>query len=191
VYADRSYINGGAILEYRNHDQELMGYIQGENTKKPEEFKAYSFAIDMQKREAICPAGQVTSNAALRKDGYVEFKFPQRICMKCPSCSECIGTKKRGGRKLAVSQHYDYIRDRREQQKSEAFRKEMSVRAQIEGTISEGTRFHGLRYAKYHGELGHQMQFYLTGAAINVKRLIKAITKGIDIQPKVEPACQT
>lgn len=191
VYADRSYVNGGAIREYRNHGQELMGYIQGEYTRKPEEFKAYSFSIDMQKREAICPAGQVSSNAALRKDGYVEFKFPQRICIKCHSCNECIGTKKIGGRKIAVSQYYDYIRDRREEQKSEAFRKEMSVRAQIEGTISEGTRFHGLRYAKYHGEVGHQMQFYLTGAAINVKRLIKAITQGIEISTKTALTCQT
>jgi hypothetical protein len=191
VYADMSYINGGAICEYRNRGQELMGYMQGEYTRKPEEFKAYSFSIDMQKREAICPAGQIASNAILRKDGYVEFQFRQRICMKCPFWNECTGTKKRSGRKLAVSRYYDYVRERREEQKSEAFHKEMSVRAQIEGTISEGTRFHGLRYAKYHGELGHQMQFYLTGAAINVKRLIKAITKGIDIPTKTALACQT
>jgi hypothetical protein len=111
--------------------------------------------------------------------------------MQCPSWNECTGTKKIGGRKIAVSQYYDYIRDRREEQKSEAFRKEMSVRAQIEGTISEGTRFHGLRYAKYHGEVGHQMQFYLTGAAINVKRLIKAITQGIEISTKTALTCQT
>ena len=51
----------------------------------------------------------------------------------------------------------------------------MKVRAQIEGTISEGTRCHGLRYARYHGKTGHQFQFYQTGAAINVKRIIRAV----------------
>jgi len=67
----------------------------------------------------------------------------------------------------------------------------MSVRAQIEGTISEGTRFHGLRHAKYRGKAGHQMQFYLTGAAINVKRLIKAITKGGEIKADGALASET
>ena len=75
------YINGSAICEYRKHGQELMGYMQAESSKKPEAFKIQRFSIDME-RKAICPAGQVSSNAALRKDGYVEFKFPQRICIE-------------------------------------------------------------------------------------------------------------
>ena len=61
----------------------------------------------------------------------------------------------------------EYIKERRMKQKEIKFKKEMKVRAQIEGTISEGTRFHGLRYKKYKGESGDQLQFYLTGAAIN------------------------
>jgi hypothetical protein len=191
VYGDMGYINGGAICEHRKHGQELMGYVQGENTKKPEEFKAYSFSIDMQKREAICPAGQVTRNTTLRPDGYVEFQFRQQICMKCPSWKVCVGSTKRSGRRIAVNRYYEFVRERREEQKREAFRKEMSVRTQIEGTISEGTRFHGLRHARFHGEVGHQMQFYLTGAAINVKRLIRAMTRGVDIQTKTALACKT
>ena len=69
MYADMSYINGGAICEHRKHGQELMGYIRGQYAKKPEEFKAYSFSIDMQKLQAICPAGQLTSHTVLQKDG--------------------------------------------------------------------------------------------------------------------------
>ena len=158
--------------------------MQGEYTKKPEAFKAYSFSIDMQKREATCPAGQVTTNTNLRGDGSIGFQFRQLICMKCPFWNECVGTKKRSGSNISGSGYYEYVRERREKQKSEAFHKEMSVRAQIEGTISEGKRFHGLRYAKYHSKVGHQIQFYLTGAAINVKRLIRAMTRGIDMPTK-------
>jgi hypothetical protein len=191
MYADMSYINGGAICEHRKHGQELMGYIRGQYAKKPEEFKAYSFSIDMQELKAICPAGQSTSHTLLQKDGYIGFQFRQSTCVKCPFWNECVGTKTPIGRKISVSPYYDYVRERREKQKSEAFRKEMSVRAQIEGTISEGTRFHGLRHARYHGEFGHQMQFYLTGAAINVKRLIRAMTRGVDIQTKPALACKT
>jgi hypothetical protein len=35
------------------------------------------------------------------------------------------------------------------------------------------------------------MQFYSTGAAINVKRLIRAITRGVDIPNKAALACKT
>jgi len=79
---------------------------------------------------------------------------------------------------------FEFTRERREIQKTKAFRDEMRVRAQVEGTISEGTRFLGLRHARYKGEDGHKIQFYMTGAALNVKRLIKVITQGIEIQAK-------
>jgi transposase len=65
----------------------------------------------------------------------------------------------------------------------------MRVRAQVEGTISEGVRFFGLRRVKYKGEDGHQMQFYLTGAAMNVKRLIKAMRQGREIRTRTARVC--
>jgi hypothetical protein len=135
--------------------------------------------------------GTVGLAYSITKDGYVGFQLRQSTCVKCSFWNECVGTTTPSGRKISVSPYYDYMRERREKQKSEAFRKEMSVRAQIEGTISEGTRFHGLRHARYHGEFGHQMQFYSTGAAINVKRLIRAITRGVDIPNKAALACKT
>jgi len=191
LYADMSYINGGAIGEYRKHGQVLMGYIQGEYPKKPQQFKASSFSIDMQELTAICPAGQPATRGTFQKDGTVGFRFRQVTCLECPFWNECVGTKKRSGRKISVSRYYDYVRERREEQKARVFHKEMSVRAQVEGTISEGTRFHGLRHAKYHGESGHQMQFYLTGAAINVRRLTKAMTTGMDMPTDPAMGCRT
>ena len=54
----------------------------------------------------------------------------------------------------------------------------MKVRAQVEGTISELVRFHGLRRVKYKGEAGRQLQFYFSGSALNVKRIIKILING-------------
>jgi len=87
-------------------------------------------------------------------------------------------------RTLTVRAWYEFVRERREIQETETFRGEMKVRAQVEGTISESTRFLGLRRAKYKGQDGHRIQFYMTGAALNVKRLVKAITQGLEIQTK-------
>ena len=41
------------------------------------------------------------------------------------------------------------------------------------------------------GEDGNKFQFYMTGAALNVKRFMKAITKGIEIPRKTTMAYKT
>ena len=51
----------------------------------------------------------------------------------------------------------------------------MKVRAQIESTIYELVRKHGLRKAKYKGEEGRQLQFYFAGSALNIKRITRLL----------------
>jgi len=93
------------------------------------------------------------------------MNFSRKSCGECTFFQVCIGTNiTQKSRKLCISPHYDYIRERRIEQKTDSFKEEMRVRSQIEGTINEATRFLGLRYAKYKGEAGHRLQFYLTGA---------------------------
>ena len=176
--------------DYRKTGQELMGYIQGDNSKKPEAFKLQRFAIDMNTLKAVCPAGKESASASF--DGRnIRISFSRAVCKDCDSYQDCVGERKAGVRKLTLTPGYEYVRERREVQQTEAYREEMKVRAQVEGTISEGVRFFGLRRAKYKGEDGHKIQFYMTGAALNVKRLIKAITKGIEISTKPTLAYKT
>ena len=93
----------------------------------------------------------------------------------------CVGKNKEKTRILKLTENHDYIQKRRKEQKTGKFKSQMKVRAQVEGTISEAVRFHGLRYKKYKGVLGDKLQFYLTGAAINLKRLTKAINKALNV----------
>jgi hypothetical protein len=182
LYADSSYVNGASLREYKRHGQELMGYIQKETTAKPEAFKVEKFSINMETLEATCPAGRMSERSSIGKNGDINIYFSKNECMKCPYFNECIGVHTRSKRRrITASPYHNYIQERRKEQKTEHFIKEMSVRAQVEGTISEATRFLGLRYAKYKGEAGHQLQFYLTGAALNIKRLIKAINNGVEL----------
>ena len=184
LYADMGYINGSAICEYRKHGQELMGYMPADSSKKPEAFKIQRFVIDMDSRKALCPAGRESMKGQIGKEGEIKIPFSRSVCTDCVFFRECVGENKRKARVLKVRPWYEFVRERREIQETETFRDEMKVRAQVEGTISEGTRFLGLRRAKYKGEGGHRIQFYMTGAALNVKRLIKAITQGVEIRTK-------
>ncbi len=182
LYVDGSYISGAYIYDYRENGQELMGYMKGSSSRKPEDFKLDKFSIDMGTMKATCPAGQVSVKSTIKKNGDINIFFSKTTCMRCPYFNECVGINATCKRRiLQINPYHEYIQERRREQKTEEFKKEMSVRAQIEGTISEATRFLGLRYAKYKGETGHKLQFYLTGAALNVKRLIKALNNGRDL----------
>jgi transposase len=191
LYADTKYISGTEIKEYRSQGQELMGYIQGNTTKKPEDFKLQKFDINMNTLKAVCPAGKESLEGRVTKRGRIRIMFSRATCKECAFYQECVGTARDKARKLTVQPNYDYVRERRELQEKAAFRDEMKVRAQVEGTISEGVRFMGLRHAKYKGQDGHEVQFYMTGAALNVKRLIKAITNGIEMPKEATIACIT
>jgi hypothetical protein len=179
LYTDGNYLSGALIHEYRENGQELMGYKKSDNSKKPEGFKLDRFVVDMKAMKATCPAGGVSINAITRKNGDIECYFSKAVCRGCKHFVECVGVNNKSKRRvLRISPYYADICERRKEQKTESFQKEMSVRAQVEGTISEAVRYLGFRYAKYKGESGHQLQFYLTGAAVNVKRLIRAWIEG-------------
>jgi transposase len=182
MYADTGYISGAAIREYRKNKQELMGYMQADSSNKPDAFKSKRFDFDTDRLKAICPAGRESLQGKLGKEGEIRIAFQKSTCKGCVFFQDCVGKSKRESRGLTLRPGFEFTRERREIQKTETFRDEMRVRAQVEGTISEGTRFLGLRHARYKGEDGHKIQFYMTGAALNVKRLIKAITQGIEIQ---------
>ena len=113
------------------------------------------------------------------KTGNWYIWFDSNTCQRCVFFDRCVRyqSQSQTKRRLVIRPFYPYMRERRMAQEQQWFRDEMRVRAQIEGTISEGTRCCGLRNARYHGKSGHQFQFYQTGAAINVKRIVRAILK--------------
>jgi len=177
LFCDGNYLSGRKIAEYESQGKKLMGYFQKEGTKKPAGFKTTDFMIDMEKKVAVCPARQETAKFTDLKEGRIRIRFGRQQCLPCPHFIKCVGAVKKKYRVLQVRKHYDFMLRRREEQKTEEFRKEMRVRARVEGTISEAVRFHGLRHKKYKGSLGDTLQFYLTGAAINLKRVLRAISK--------------
>ena len=181
IYADQNYISSKRIHDYREDGQELLGRISLDTSKKPEEFKLNKFQIDMENKIAICPMKKKSYRYSIHKNGDLEIKFSRLDCFVCPCYMECTGDNKGKSRRLRINKYYSYTCERRELQKTAEFKKEMSVRAQVEGTISELARKNGLRYAKYKGEVGHQLQFYFTGAALNVKRLLRAIVYGREL----------
>ena len=177
LFADSNYLSAELLKRYRDRGQELMGYLQGYGGRE-KAFQNEAFDIDLKTGRTVCPAGHRNKSSTFNKNGRLYIYFAKTTCQSCNYFDRCVGTHNTApNRTVAVSPFYEYLRERRLAQMTDKFRDEMRVRAQVEGTISEATRKHGLRRARYGGEDGHQFQFYLTGAAINVKRLVKAINE--------------
>lgn len=185
IFTDQGYVSGKSIFYYSSNKQTLMGRISNDSSKKQHDFKLDKFTIDVQNKKALCPMNKRSEKYSLLKKGLIDIYFSRNDCSQCKNAQECIGMSTRNKKRIQVSPYHDYIKARRNFQKTNEFKQEMRVRAQIEGTISEMVRTCGLRYARYRGKDGHQLQFYLTGAALNVKRFIKAMTKGMDIKQAV------
>jgi hypothetical protein len=76
---------------------------------------------------------------------------------------------------LCISPYYKELAQRRAEQETEAFKEKMKRRPAVEGTISEMTRKHGMRRARYRGKGKVRLQAFFTGAAVNLKRLARAL----------------
>jgi len=178
---DQGYPSGPNLAHSASRGVELVGLVAVDPSHKPAGYRPADFTLDLAARQATCPAGQA---AVTWKESRVPEApdDPQRrevqitfgaACADCPARSQC--TTGQGGRTLTVSAFHAELTARRAEQESEAFKERLKARAGIEGTISEFTRCHGARRARYRGTAKVRLQALFTGAAVNVKRLARAL----------------
>jgi transposase len=175
-YVDKGYVSGPNLAHSADRNIELVGPALADTSRKPEGYKQSDFEIDFEKQQAICPAGKTSEKWYERPqpDGHVgaEVRFGEQ-CAGCPVRAQCAPGK--SGRTLDISPYYQELNQRRAEQTTEAFKEKMKRRPAIEGTISELTRKHGARRVRYRGNDKGRLQASFTGAAVNLKRLAKAL----------------
>jgi transposase len=186
---DQGYPSGPNLAHSASRGVELVGLIAVDPSHKPAGYRPADFTLDFAARQATCPEGQT---AVTWKESRVPEApdDPQRrevqitfgaACADCPARSQC--TSGQGGRTLTVSAFHTELTARRAEQETAEFKERLKARAGIEGTISELTRCHGTRRARYRGKAKVRLQALFTGAAVNVKRLARAL--GVKKRPPV------
>jgi len=175
TFADGNYMSATAIRDYSERKEKLMGYVQKDTSIKEKGYRVQDFNINIETMNAICPTGKKSVKTSKHKKSS-RIHFDREDCQSCEFFEKCVASKN-GKRILTVIDDYEYLKARRMEQESKDFRKEMSVRAQVEGTISELVRFHGIRCIRYKGKKGRKMQYYMAAAALNLKRLTMKIGK--------------
>jgi len=173
-YVDAAYVSAQKLAQAQASGRPLIGPAQPA-PRVGQRFTAEDFKVTIAQRQAICPAGQLSSQCSrleVEATGKVNFRLEWSYhCADCPLRKQCCGEDQKH-RSLVVGQYHDFLQARRQEQKSQPFRLECRKRNAIEGTQSELVRAHGLRHARYRGLAKVRLQNYMIGAACNAKRWI-------------------
>ena len=176
LYVDAAYVSGEKIAQAAAEGRKLMGPAAHSPPNNQGRFTAEEFQIDVEGRQAICPAGKQNTQCSRLEEpasGKVSFRFEWSThCHDCPLRERCVAADQKH-RTLVVGEHHTALQARRAEQKTEAFGQEMKQRNGIEGTQSELVRAHGLRRARSRGLAKVRLQNYFAGAACNAKRWIR------------------
>jgi len=178
-YTDQAYVSAGNLVRSAERGINLMG-VPPADTQGRQGFHQADFAIDEAGQTAVCPAGQRSTVRGRRKRGqdsslHTQLRFDGRVCQRCPFFGQC--TKSLQGRSLTLHPHRLVLYQRRAEAATEEFQQRMHVRAGAEATISELTRGHGLRNARYRGAVKLRLQAGFTGVAVNLKRTFRWLSQ--------------
>jgi hypothetical protein len=174
-YVDAAYVSAQKLVQAQADGREIIGpALPG--PQKDGRFTAAEFQVNVEERQAICPAGKASpqcSRLVEESTGKVSYRFEfSTQCHNCPRRAHCVG-KGQGHRSLVVGEYHTVLQARRQEQQTPAFQHRMKHRNAIEGTQSELVRAHGLRRARYRGLAKAKLQNYFIGAACNIKRWIR------------------
>ena len=190
---DTGYVDGTTLGESQARGIELVGPIrepwggrrereeaeaEREGDGEPSErFEASAFALDVERREARCPAGQAAArwHEGERRDarrsgiGMWTISWSARVCGACALAAKCVG-ERRGGRVLHLNPNQELMAARRAEQRSAAFHERYRRRAGIEATFSALVR-RGGRRSRYRGRKKTLFEYAAAASAINLTRV--------------------
>ena len=183
--ADAGYISAGHILTARDdHGITLLGPVGADTHQAPRSgagqepaLTQADFRIDWDARTVTCPQGATSiSWSGQRKPNgtpIARVHFALADCDPCPLRSRCTrAAHGRWGRSLTLlsrEQHELLARQRAEQQTAE-WKARYSIRAGVEGTISQAVRRTRLHRTPYHGQPKTHLASVLSATAINLIR---------------------
>jgi transposase len=192
LYVDGAYVSAQTLAEAAAEGRRLVGPAAHSPLNNQGRFTAEQFQIDVEARQALCPAGQPNTQCSRLEEqhgGKVSFRFEWSThCQGCPLREQCVAPGQKH-RTVVVGEFHSALQARRAEQQTEAFVEEIKQRNAIEGTQSELVRAHGLRRARYRGLAKVRLQNYFAGAACNTKRWIRrTIWQMKQALPEARPA---
>lgn len=186
LIGDTAYTNGMNRKLLKDNMTAMVAPLQEVNSQSQKVYPKSMFHYDEKTGTVTCPQGVKTRTCFEdRGHGLKQFHFPMSLCNQCDVQKECTKAKE-GRRTIGISIFNKELREAERYNETEQFKIDMRLRPPIEGKLSELTRYHGLRRARYRRLYKVQLQSYFTAAAVNIKRWIKLILEGIAGQSEVK-----
>ena len=169
------------LVHARDDDHmDLMGSVPEDNSWQTRQggYDSRHFTIDWENEMAICPQNHASCSWSLAKTRsqrpVVKIKFRRKDCGVCPTISLCTNNneKRRTLTVLAPQAHFEAQQTARQRQQTTEFKESCTLRAVVEGTISQAVYALGARRSRYRGLAKTHLQHLATAAAINVLRVI-------------------
>ncbi|MEU6067696.1 transposase [Streptomyces sp. NPDC047082] len=179
---DAGYVTAAHIVAARDeYGIELVGPV-GLDTchenHEGEHFTQSVFTIDWDARKAVCPQGKVSASwSDQRKSSGTPLSrvhFTAQDCAACPARDKCTrASNGKWGRSLTLlpREQQQVLDQRRQEQRTEEWKKRYDIRAGVEGTISQAVRRTGIRHTRYTGLAKTHLGNVLAATTINIIRL--------------------
>jgi Transposase DDE domain len=169
------------VASRRDFEVDLLGPTRKDQrwqARAAEGFGVEHFVVDWARRRVTCPHGRTSIQSVPRLDARgndsIYVRFAHADCGPCPSRDRCTRSPAKHPRRalaLRPQAQYEALRQRRDQESSDAFAREYARRAGIEGTLSQGVRRCGLRRTRYVGLPRTHLGHVATAAALNFVRV--------------------
>ena len=161
------------------HHIQVLGPVRASTSWQAQAAQGYAledFHIDWVAQQVTCPHGQHSHSWTTQQDHCgnprLTVKFPTAACRACPTRALCTRGAE-GVRKLSFQPEAEYraLQAARAYQATPDFKARYTVRAGIEGTLSQGVGALGLRVARYWGLAKTHLQHLLTATAMDYLRI--------------------
>jgi transposase len=173
LVGDTAYGDGVARKGLQEEGIIVVAPLKDKNPRTKAIYPKSMFHYDGIKHSLTCPSGITTKRSYWDWKKKIRlFQFPMTECGKCPRKPECTNAKD-GRRTVGISEYNKELREAEVYNCTEQFKEDMKLRQPIEGKISELTRYHGMRRARYRGLEKVGLQCYFAAVAVNIKRWIK------------------
>jgi hypothetical protein len=129
-------------------------------------FPKSEFAIDLEKREVRCPAGQTTNDYRSAGEGQGgRFVFADATCQTCPLRSQCV--RGQGPRSLSIQAEEALQQRARTHNQTEAGRQSLRERVVVEHRLARLVQL-GIRKSRYFGRTKTCLQVVMAAVVANV-----------------------
>src|SRR5438128_8940165 len=133
-------------------------------------FPKTAFAIDLDRMEVRCPAGQITTeykSSGQNRAG--RFVFADATCQACALRSQCVGSQ--GPRSINIQHEERLQQHARSYNQTEAGKKSLRERVVVEHGIARLVRL-GIRQSRYFGKTKTRFQVMMAAVVANLSLVV-------------------